>query len=142
MLRTKLKSYLHHREFDEQSLVSFKLDRLDLSALKGLELSPDKKDKTRFLVNKLPAIVIDSNELYYQDRKYGRFKLRTEPAGDGLLIKQVSLINKKSQLDFSGKWSQKEQDKTQIAGTFKHSNLGQLVRNLKLSENFQFLLLL
>ncbi|NOQ16435.1 MAG: hypothetical protein GQ581_05205, partial [Methyloprofundus sp.] len=122
-------------EIDTQSLISFKLDSLDLSALKCLELKADKNKETQFLVNKLPAIVIDSEEFYYQDRNYGIFKLQTEPMDDGLVIKQVNLNNKKSELDFSGSWSQKEQDKTQISGTFKHKNLGKFLRNIKLSEN-------
>lgn len=122
-------------EIDRQSLISFKLDRLDLSALKSLELKADKKNATQFLANKWPAIIIESEAFYYQDRNYGTFKLQTEPVDVGLLIKQTSLMGKAGQLEFSGLWSQKERDKTQITGMFKHKNLGQLLRNLKLSEN-------
>lgn len=128
-------SFFMPTELDEQSLLSFKLDRLDLSALKSLELKAEKNNEARLLINKLPAITIDSEEFYYQNRNYGVFKLQTEPADEGLIIKQVSLSGDKIQLDFSGSWFQKEQDKTQIIGSFTHKNLGQLLRNLKLSEN-------
>ncbi len=122
-------------EVGEQSLASFKLSKLDLSALAKIELKSNKKDNSRFLVKKWPQITVESEKFYYQGENYGAFKLQTESATDGLLIKQVTLINKKGRLDFSGLWSQKEQDKTHITGTFKQNNLGQLLRDLKISEN-------
>jgi uncharacterized protein YhdP len=128
-------SFFMPLELDKQSVISFNLKSLNLSALKSLELKSDKSNDTPFLVKTLPRITLGSEKVYYQGKNYGTLKVETSPMKDGLLIKQVSLSHKNSQLDLSGRWFQKKQNKTQIKGTIKDKNFGKLLRTLKISEN-------
>jgi len=129
-------SFFIPTKFDNQSLLNIQLAKLNLSALGKLKAQAiDEKSDEPFLINKLPKIQLESEQLNYQGKNFGRLNLKTEPTKDGLLIKQLSLLNEKSKLDLSGAWSQIEGDKTQVKGDFKHQNFGRMLRNLKLSEN-------
>jgi len=129
-------SFFIPTEFDNQSLLNIKLVQLNLSALGKLKAqASDEKFDDPLLINTLPKIQLESEQLNYQGKNFGRLNLKTEPTKGGLLIKQLSLLNEKSKLDLSGIWSQTEGDKTQVKGDFKHQNFGRMLRNLKLSEN-------
>jgi len=129
-------SFVIPTKLDKQSVLNVQLAQLNLSALGELKKQEgDEKSDEPFLINKLPKIQLESEQLNYQGKNFGSLDLITEPTKDGLLIRQLSLLNEQSKLDLSGIWSQIDGDKTQIKGDFKHQNFGKLLRNLNLSEN-------
>ncbi len=120
-------------ELDKNATINFLLDELNLSTLGAINF---KSDSAAFSLDDFPAINLESRTLYWQNHNLGKLTLLTEPSGDGLFIKQLSIKSARDELDLSGYWQQtKPGTETRIQGSLLSQNFGHLLQQLKLSEN-------
>lgn len=120
-------------EFNNKSEISLALKELDLSALQKIELETDGEP---LIVQNLPSIKLNSQELYWNNVNLGKLELQTQPTEQGLEIQHVEIKSLNNSLSLSGYWHQdNQQQSSSISGVFLSDDFGTFLKQTRLSNN-------
>ena len=120
-------------EFNNKSEISLALKELDLSALQKIDLETDGEP---LIVQNLPSIKLNSQELYWNNVNLGKLDLQTQPTEQGLEIKHCEIKSLNNSLSLSGYWHQdNQQQSSSISGVFLSDDFGMFLKQTRLSNN-------
>ncbi|NOQ63970.1 MAG: hypothetical protein GQ582_05610 [Methyloprofundus sp.] len=120
---------------NKYSEISLLCDHLNLSALEKLNFN-DKKGT--YAIHNFPSTKLEVQKLYWNKHNLGKLSLLTQPADEGVYIKQLKLDSPLHNLSLSGLWAlENERYQTSIQGQLLSQDFGQLLSQFSLSDNIE-----
>jgi uncharacterized protein YhdP len=118
--------------------ITLALTELDFSALTSLNPSPPVQENATEPTLKpadLPLLSLTSDKTRWRSVDLGRLTLETERLDNGMVMKQLALTGKGTQLKMSGDWKPKgQQSETRLQGRLELPNAGDWLAQLAISK--------
>jgi uncharacterized protein YhdP len=113
--------------------IRLEMDSINLSAMTSLDL-----DAAEQVINELPLIDIDSQQVLWRNVNLGKLKLQTERLINGIHFKKIKLSGAGKNIDLTAHWiKQLNGTSTQINGNLSMNGFGQFLSNLGFSDDFK-----
>jgi uncharacterized protein (TIGR02099 family) len=113
--------------------IKLEMDYLNVSAINSLKFNAAEQ-----VVESLPLIAVDSQQLIWRSVNLGKLTLQSERRNNGVHFKTITLSDANKTLDFNADWIKLPQgSSTLISGTLKVDDFGRFLSELGYSDDFK-----